>query len=129
MPTNTLPIVGAFYRPPAKALIEVLAVGTPLQLIAEPDNQYDPNAIAVWLETANVPAGAETRLEELLPQFGMDMETILSETAWHLGYVPKEMAAKLKASGAIEDGHPYDVTFSTSASGAPRVRSVAPFDI
>ena len=47
MPMNTFPIVGAYYHPPAKALIDALAVDTPLLLIAEPDNAYDPNAIAV----------------------------------------------------------------------------------
>jgi hypothetical protein len=129
MPTNTLPIVGAFYRPPAKALIDVLPVGTPLYMIAEPDNQYDPNAIAIWLETENLPDAAQERLVELLPAYGLDLDTVMAQEAWHLGYVPREMAAKIKAAGMIDESAPYEVTFSTSASGAPRVRSIEAFDL
>ena len=128
MTTNTLPIVGAFFRPPAKALIEVLAIGTPLFLIAEPDNPYDSNAIAVFLESANIPISAHPILEETLPPFGFSIEQILSQDAWHLGYVPKEMAAKITAQGIL-GSDPYPVTFSTSANGGPRVRSTEPFDV
>ena len=126
--TNTLPIVGAFYRPPAKALIEILPIGTPLFLIAEPDNPYDPNAIAVFLESANIPDAAQATLEETLPPFGFSVEQVLSQPAWHLGYLPKEMAAKITTAGIIGTD-PFEVTFSTSANGAPRIRSTEPFDV
>ena len=122
MSTNTLPIVGMFYRPPAKALIDVLAVGTPLLLIAEPDNAYDPNAIAVWLHSRDIPEASHPMLEETLPPFGKSLEEVLSEEEWHLGYIAKEMAAQLRQCGAVGTDKAVEVTFATSASGAPRVR-------
>ena len=66
---------------------------------------------------------------ELLPAYGLDLDTVMSQDAWHLGYVPREMAAKIKAAGMIDETAPYEVTFSTSASGAPRVRSIEAFDL
>jgi hypothetical protein len=124
MPTNTLPIVGAFYRPPAKALIEALSIGTPLELIAEPDNQYDPNAIAVYLRTVDIPPNAYDKLEEILPPYGYSLEQVMNEEIFHLGYIPKEFAAKLAPGFGTE---PMEVTFSLSSNGAPRVRREEPF--
>jgi len=129
MSTNTLPIVGAFYRPPAKALLDALPIGTPLYLLAEPDNQYDPNAVAVYLRSSDIPPQSQDKLMETLPPFGFDLETILLQDSWHLGYIPKEMAKVLRETGQILDEAPIDVSFSTSASGAPRIRRDQPFDI
>ena len=47
--SHSIPLVGAHFRPPAKALIQSLPVGQVLRLSREPDNQYDTNAIQVWL--------------------------------------------------------------------------------
>ena len=128
MAGNTFPIVGAFYRPPAKALIEALAVGTPLMLLAEPENEFDKNAVAVWLKSSDIPEASKEKLEESLPPFGFDMEKITAQDSWHLGYIPKEMAAMLRSSGAVGTEEPVNVTFSTSTTGAPRVRfEEAPF--
>ena len=129
MATNTLPIVGAYFRPPAKVLIEVLSIGTPLELIAEPDNIYDPNAIAVWLNSSHIPPEAYSRLEELLPPFGYSLEDVMNEEYWHLGYVPKELAKRLRETQAIDTSEPMAVTISLSSNGAPRVRRAEPFPI
>jgi hypothetical protein len=120
--SNTFPIVGMYYRPPAKALVETLAIGTPLCLIAEPDNAYDPNAIAVWLSSADLTKEAQEKLELTLPEYGYTLESLLAEEAWHLGYIPKEMAKKLREVEAVGPEEPVEVTFSLSAGGAPRVR-------
>lgn len=132
MPTNTLPIVGSFYGPqrgsPSKTLIEVLAIGTPLLLIAEPDNPADSNAIAVYVESKHFSDAAKLTLAETLPNSGFSLDQILAQDAWHLGYVPKNMAATLTAQGAL-GAEPYPVTFALSSSGAPRVRSEYPFDV
>lgn len=122
MSTNTLPIVGAFYRPPAKLLLDCLSIGTPLFLLAEPDNQYDPNAVAVYLESHNIPVESHAKLEEELPPFGQSLDSVLGQDQWHLGYIPKEFAAQLRASETVVPNTPVDVTFSVSANGAPRVR-------
>ena len=126
--TNTMPIVGAFYRPPAKVLLSVLAIGTPLQLMAEPENEYDSNAVAVWLDTNELTQAMQDELEtsEALASCGFSLAQILEQEQWHLGYIPKEMAAKIQSSLGSA---PYPVTFSTSANGAPRVRSEQPFEI
>jgi hypothetical protein len=45
----TLPIVGLWFKPPAMKLVKLLPLNTNLELIHEPNNQVDPNAVAVWL--------------------------------------------------------------------------------
>lgn len=129
MSRNTLPIVGMYYRPPAKALIAALPIGTRLYLIAEPENQYDKNAIAVYIHSSDIPVGSHATLEKTLPPFGYDLGRVLTQEAWHLGYIPKNFAAELRSSGAIEPDLPYEVAFSTSAAGEPRVRREEPFPI
>ena len=119
---QSLPIVGAYYRPPAKALIDALAVGTPLMLMAEPENPYDPFAVAVWLNTSDIPVSANAKLEETLPQFGHDLSSIQAEPCWHLGYVPKEMARTLRENGTVPLNTTVSGKFATAANGAPRVR-------
>lgn len=132
MATNTLPIVGSFYGPqrgsPSPALVNCLAIGTPLFLIAEPDNPADPNAIAVYVESENLTPQMQNYLEENLGAFGFTLEQILAQDAWHLGYIPKQMAAKLTEQGFLGSA-PYPVTFSTGTNGGPRVRSTEPFNV
>ena len=66
-----VPVAGASYRLEALA-DDAFAPGAELALVPEPDNEHDPNAIAVWDagrrlqagyvpadETARVPAGAQ----------------------------------------------------------------------
>jgi hypothetical protein len=105
-----------------------MPIGTPLFIIAEPDNQYDPNAIAVWVETKDIGPQMQQSLEPELGPFGFDIEQILTQDAWHLGYVPKEMAAKITSQGVLGSG-PYMGSFSVSAGGAPRFRSTDAFDV
>lgn len=120
---STYPLVGAFYRPPAKALIDVLPIGTPLTLIAEPENAYDPFAVAVWLYSRDIPEGnAHEKLRETLPPFGTDLETVLSQEVHHLGYIAKELARKLREEDTVPVDSPVEGTFSLSSGGAPRVR-------
>ena len=129
MSTNTLPIVGAFHYPPAKALLDALAIGTPLYLLAAPDNQYDSFAVAVYLNSESIPAASQDALSESLPAFGFELSQILEQETWQLGHVPKEMARTLRETGQVLDEQPVPVTFSTSTSGAPRVRREEPFDL
>ena len=126
MAYNTLPIVGSFYRPPAKTLIEALPIGTPLFLLAEPDNQYDANAIAVYFESQNIPESSHGQLDEALSQYGFSLDTIIAQDQWHLGYLPKEFAAQLRASDTVVVNRPMDVTFAVAPDGKPRVRFAKP---
>jgi hypothetical protein len=111
-----------FYRPPAKALLDVLPVGAPLMLLAEPTNENDPNAIAVWLDAEAIPEAAYEKLSDLLIAYGFDLENVLAQKSWHVGYIPRDLAAALRAEGTVPSDEPVNVTFSVSPSGAPRVR-------
>jgi len=61
-----VPLAGASYR--AEALEdEAFAPGRPLALVPEPENEHDPNAVAIWdferrLQGGYVPADATARL-------------------------------------------------------------------
>lgn len=119
---KTYPIVGMRFRPPAQALTDTIAVGTPLVLLAEPTNPYDPNAVAVWLYSRDIPEGAHATLEALLPRFGTDLETVLATEVHHLGYIPKDLARDMKEKGVIDDTTELRGTFCTNAAGGPQVR-------
>lgn len=94
MTSQSVLLMGAHFRPPAKALIQALPSDHPLELRPEPSNPYDPNAVAVWLDAATIPQ--QTLLEELaftLPGQGQDVESLLAQRFWQLGYLAKERAA------------------------------------
>jgi HIRAN domain len=62
---RVIPVAGVSYRLDALQ-DEAFAVGRRLALVAEPDNEHDPNAIAIWDEDRRVQAGyvpAETARE------------------------------------------------------------------
>src|SRR5882672_10420402 len=90
----TTQIVGAHFRPPAKALLACLPAGHPLWLRPEPTNEYDENAVQVLLHSASLqPLLAEPfikdELERQLSGQGFDLEQVFAEPEWHLGYLPK----------------------------------------
>jgi hypothetical protein len=122
MTTHTYAIKGAYFRPPAKALLDSLPVGTPLTLLAEPDNEFDPNAIQVFLASANVPSAAHETLRTALGSFGSSLEDILDIEWHHCGYIPKEHAAELRSAGFPDPPEEIKAEFTVSARGAPLVR-------
>jgi hypothetical protein len=85
-------IVGAFFRPPAKAILASLAGQTPLWLVPEPDNNYDPHAVKVTVRTEDVGDSSIAALGEALPNFGHDLDSFFAEPEWHLGYIPRNSA-------------------------------------
>lgn len=89
--TITTSLVGAHFRPPAKALLACLPAGHPLHLRPEPTNEYDENAVQVLLASSSIPTDEFIRdeLETQLAGQGYDLETVLGEAEWHLGYLPK----------------------------------------
>ena len=96
--TITTQLVGAHFRPPAKALLAVLPAGHPLFLRPEPTNEYDSNAVQVVLRTASLPKEAHF-LEELETQLagqGFDLESIMDTPEWHLGYLPRAAKGNAK---------------------------------
>lgn len=117
MPYVTLPIVGAYFRPPAALVLASLPIGAPLFLSAEPDNAYDANAVAVWVLSETIPPSAHANLELKLPDFGFTLDSFLAVEQWHLGYMPKEFAARLKAERVIGNDDTIVGTFTMSNSG------------
>lgn len=93
--TYTLPLVGDYFRPPAKAIIQNLPAETPLYLEREPENPYDENAVKVLVLTEDIPIENHESLEASSAPFGYSLEEILAEPSWHLGYVAKEFAVFL----------------------------------
>lgn len=118
--TKTYAIKGAFYRPPAKALLDAIPVGTALTLLAEPDNEHDPNAIAVWLASASIPETSHDALRASLGPFGSSLEEVLDIEWHHCGYIPREEAAVLRSQGFPETE--VKAEFGVSSRGAPMVR-------
>lgn len=113
-----LPIVGAHFRPPAKAIIAALPMGCPLTLVPEPSNPYDPNAIAVFVETGQIKSLSEEAKANLLglaAGMGHDWESLISPEAWHLGYIPKINAADIRMAEETPG------TFGLDPAGKPTI--------
>lgn len=100
----TTQIVGAHFRPPAKALLACLPAGHPLVLRPEPTNEYDENAVQVLLRSTTLAPLCEDPFfkEELFGQLtaqGFDVDSVLEEPEWHLGYLPRAA----KGNKALEE--------------------------
>lgn len=98
-------LVGMHFRPPAKLILETLKSGTPLQLVAEPDNEYDDKAIRVFVNLGEVPESQFARLEAELPGFGWDIDTFrqraeTGETLM-LGYIAASKNKALKEDSLL----------------------------
>lgn len=130
MTQHTVPLVGAHFRPPAKAILQVLPAGTPLRLIPEPDNPHDGNALAVHVATADIPESVREELAGLATPYGFGLPAILTAESWHLGYVKATEASWLTpmAVEAISVAGPergeigYDwhaATLTFNATGKP----------
>ena len=116
--TMSFPIVGAHFRPPAKAILECLPAGSALSLRPEPDNPFDSNAVQVIVQGAvlqGLPAIIQNRLDDLAGMYGSDLASILAATEWHLGYVPRALAISLAPALA---GNEIEASLTFSASGA-----------
>jgi hypothetical protein len=114
----TYPIVGAHFRPPAKALLSVLPAGHPLTLIPEPTNEYDPNAIKVVMKSYQLPADLLPTIDDAVANAGFTLDDITNQDEWHLGYIPRDIAADLAPELA---GKPRDGIMAFTMKGGPAV--------
>lgn len=106
-------LVGAHFRPPAKTVIQSLPAPYPLELRPEPSNPYDPNAVAVWFDATHLSADAKEELESTLPGSGGDLDDLISQRFWQLGYLAKEHAAlHQELIARIIEGHNEDAAVS-----------------
>ena len=126
-------IVGAHFRPPAKAILASLPQGAALSLVPEPENPFDSNAIAVFVEPKEIPPSEHETLAETAQGMGFTVEDILTAPAWHLGYIPKALAAAivgdLNDAIADEEGSvSWPGTLAFDIKGAPQVAFQLPKD-
>ena len=122
-------LVGAFFRPPAKFLLEVLPAGSELLLVPEPENPYDENAIAVY---GNAASASDAKLQSIASQLegcGHGLPDAAEEhNAWkdeqrHLGYVAKDQTASIRrAAESYNSTAPWHAKLSFSAEGKPQVK-------
>jgi hypothetical protein len=118
--TFIAPLVGAHYRPPAKALLQVLPAGCDLVLTPEPDNPFDANAVMVSVATAAVPAAQHDVLRTLAAGYGFELDEVLARPEWHLGYIARGQAAELQTGPTALSG-PTSARLGFDAKGSPQV--------
>lgn len=128
--TLTCLLVGAFARPPAGAILAGVPRGTLVELRPEPENPYDPGAVAVWISTAGLRAdpGAAARVEEELLNFGQTLGDLEAEV--QLGYLAAAGGKPLRK--AAEQGLEYAsnqeaVGLAARAGGWDRVVALLAF--
>jgi hypothetical protein len=80
-------LVGVHFHPPAKLILASLPAGTPVSLVPEPENPYDPDAIQVYVDPSHIPASERPGLELALPGMGQDLVSILTQDSILLGHV------------------------------------------
>lgn len=134
----TTQLVGAHFRPPAKALLSVLPAGHPLLLRPEPTNEYDGNAVQVVLRTASLdPLLADVafaeEVESQLAGQGYDLAQVREADEWHLGYLPRAAkgnpaleAWNVEVQQAIHEVCP--VPEDDHSNAAPTVAATLSFD-
>jgi hypothetical protein len=88
------PLVGMFFRPPAKAILAHLPSSCPLEIQPEPENPHDENALQVFVKSTDIPPAQHEDLRADAAGMGFDLETILSTPEWHLGYIARAFAAQ-----------------------------------
>src|SRR5215831_4605762 len=89
MTTLTIPLVGSHFRPMAKPILAILPIDHPLELKAEPDNAYDPNAVAVIVDMTEWPESKMNLLQEMIGG-DMDAEYVCKQMGQiHLGYLAR----------------------------------------
>jgi hypothetical protein len=115
------PIVGAHYRPPAKAILSGISPGTKLFLRAEPSNEFDVNAIQVLLKPQEIIDSDHENLDSELSGYGQEISDLWTQPEWHLGYIPKEVAKVLKESGIISNDVEYEAEYVLNFSGKPMI--------
>ena len=122
MPRNqTMPLVGAHFRPPARALLSCLPAGAALRLLREPDNEYDTNAIKVIVETTSIPESQYTQLELLASGFGWSLEQILAQREWPLGYVAAKTGEAARLAPRLDNGEKFKSTLGFDSAGKPTI--------
>ena len=119
--TFALPIVGAKFRPPALGILATLPSDCALVLRREPSNGFDVNAIQVLVARSALERLDARVLNEAVLGYGSSFGDLMLSAEHHLGYIPREDAARLAplvdARGLVE----WSGALGFSPTGAPRV--------
>lgn len=115
--TITAEIRGMFAKRAAKAILASLPTGATLQLQREPSNQYDANAILVWVSPTEVPPEQRQELELALAGHGLTLEDFDQAPEWCLGYIGKEWAIGL--APLLDQGLTAAASLAFSGQGKP----------
>lgn len=123
-------LVGMHFRPPARQVLARLALGTRLELIREPENPYDPQAVQVWVAPSALPEDIwqDPGWEEELAQAGSSPEDLWAQERLQLGYLgqaPKLIEPGQSAGGKVaelmDQGALVEAKLTVSLSGKPSV--------
>lgn len=91
-------LVGEHFRPPAKRILASLPAGARLSLQAEPENQYDPDAIKVLVDPKEIPESQFAALDQDLPEMGATLEQVMSGGLVFLGYIARSGGKPLRGT-------------------------------
>ena len=122
--TVLVPLVGMYFRPPAKLVLGVLPSGASLRLVAEPDNPYDAKAIKVFVAFSEIPESQRVELAKALPSAGYDIDELEATGEIHLGYIADSDGKVCRATGMRgnrEIAGASSGTLSFAADGSPLV--------
>lgn len=112
MTKQTYSIVGTnFCGPKAQVLIKALKPGADVVLVREPDNKFDKNAVAVWVDGERigyVPKATNRALAAFIDQGGRE---------WHLPIAPGETVSGA-ADEKVQPHKAIDGKFTLSPNSA-----------
>lgn len=135
-----LDIVGLWFKPPATKIIKDLPLNTALQVVAEPDNPVDENAVAVWLPLGllNLHNSDSPLSKALYAHFHDDnawldrirpdakvqartYEEFRQLDAFQLGYIPADIASGLTIASPIAGQLKWRDAFKVRQQPKPQV--------
>jgi hypothetical protein len=141
--TNVIysPLVGAYHRPPAKTLLDLLPASAELSLVPQPENPYDAFAVTVSISRellVGLPAEVRQLMADALPSQGFDWGCVLESCPVQLGFLAASEGkplAKLRAANPefelqgnqrvlelMAGSAAHKATLVFAASGTPIVR-------
>lgn len=119
-------IVGMYYRKPAPAIVDCLTIGQKLYLKAEPDNQFDPNAVQVLGKAsefiASMSEEGQAVFYDKLSKYGITQEQFEGAgDMWHLGYIPRDIAP-ISLHETLRANELVDCFFQPDPAGKPMIQ-------
>ena len=83
-------LVGMHFARPAGVLLQALRDGEELELVREPENHYDANAIQALVRTSALDFEELAKLQGELEDRGFTLESLREQENWLLGHLAAE---------------------------------------